>query len=99
MSYIDSLVNNFSAFADDALNANSMNVNPSGRQPLMRPGWYVRAGVRFRQSMVFEGGPYEGEAKGLREVCLERFGGDSIKGKNKINYRFHKENKCTEPLL
>ena len=67
-----------------------MNVNPSGRQPLMRPAWYVKEGVRFRQSMVFEGGHLEGQAKGLREVCLERFGEDSIKGKNKTIYRFKK---------
>ena len=83
LSYIESLLNNFSAFADDALNANSMNVNPAGKQPLMRSGWYVKGGVRFRQSMVFEGGPLEGQAKGLREVCLERFGEDSIKGIDK----------------
>ena len=30
--------------------------------------------------MVYEGGPYEGLAKGLRQVLLERFGPDRIKG-------------------
>ena len=30
--------------------------------------------------MVFEEGPNEGIAKGLREVCRERFGEDLVKG-------------------
>ena len=58
-----------------------MNVNPGGKQPLMRPGWYIRAGLRFKQPMVFGGGRFAGMAKGLREVCLERFGEDIIKGR------------------
>ena len=58
-----------------------MNVNRGGKQPLMRPGWYVlQNGVRIKQHMVYEGGPYEGQAKGLRQVLLERFGPDRIKG-------------------
>ena len=31
--------------------------------------------------MVFPDGPYRGMAKGLRQVCIERFGPDSVKGK------------------
>ena len=57
-----------------------MNVNPGGKQSVMRPGWFVRNGVRFRQHMVFEGGQYEGLPKGLRQVCLERFGAEAITG-------------------
>ena len=69
-----------SAFAEDALNAHNMNVRPGGKQPCMRPGWYRRGGVRWRQSMVFESGPLKGQPKGLREVCRERFGEDRVKG-------------------
>ena len=47
----------------------------------MRNGWYVRGGVRWKQSMVFEDGPLKGQPKGLREVCLERFGEDAVTGK------------------
>jgi hypothetical protein len=35
---------------------------------------------QVRQSMVWEDGPKQGIAKGLRQVCLERFGGDRIQG-------------------
>ena len=70
----------FSGFAEDSLQASHMNVNPGGKQSVMRPGWFVRNGVRFRQHMVFEGGQYEGLAKGLRQVCLERFGAEAIAG-------------------
>ena len=58
-----------------------MNVNMGGKQPRMRPGWYLRNGVRFKQHMVFEGGPHEGIAKGLRQVCSERFGAEKITGR------------------
>ena len=40
----------------------------------------MREGVRLEQSMVFEGGPFEGLPKGLRQVCIERFGEDRIQG-------------------
>ena len=61
-----------------------MNLILGGKQPLMRPGWYRKEGIpfRIRQAMVFEGGRFEGLAKGLREVCLERFGEEAIRGKN-----------------
>ena len=72
----------FSAMADDSLNARKMNMNPGGKQPLMRAGWYVRSGVRFTQHMVFEGGRYAGMAKGLRAVCEERFGEEAVKGES-----------------
>ena len=62
-----------------------MNVKPGGMQPKMRPGWYMMEGEKVEQSMVFEGGPHEGLAKGLRQVCLERFGEDRIKGQSNIS--------------
>ena len=58
-----------------------MNVRSGGKQPCMRNGWYVRGGVRWKQSMVFEDGPLKGQPKGLREVCSERFGEDAVTGK------------------
>ena len=55
-------------------------MNKGGKQPLMRPGWFVKSGVRFKQHMVYEGGQFVGLAKGLHQVCLERFGARAIKG-------------------
>ena len=69
---------NFSGYAEDALSASHMNVKPGGKQPKMRAGWFKKGCVRFIQHMVFEGLP-----KGLKQVCLERFGEDMIKGKMK----------------
>ena len=66
--------------AEDSLNPRKMNVNPGGKQPLMRPGWFVKHGFRFTQHMVFEGGRFAGQAKGLRAVCEERFGVEAVKG-------------------
>ena len=68
--------------ADDALNLNKMNVNPGGKQPKMRPGYYFKEGVKFVQHMVFTGGIHAGKAKGLRAVCEERFGVEAVKGMN-----------------
>ena len=33
--------------------------------------------------MIFEDGPNKGLAKGLKQVCIERFGPESVKGKKK----------------
>ena len=53
------------AYAPDALNANKMNVNPGGVQPLMRDTvWAGRV-----QRMVFNVGNV---AKGMRKVLEER---------------------------
>ena len=30
--------------------------------------------------MIFPDGPFKGKAKGLRQVCLERFGSERIQG-------------------
>ena len=79
--------------AEDSLNAKKMNVNRAGRQPLMRPGWFIKRNLRFTQHMVFEGGMFAGQAKGLRVVCEERFGADAVKGSiwnvmNCLPYRY-----------
>ena len=74
-----------SAFADDALNANEMNVRPGGKQWLMHPTTIPNdnANPEFRnkpQTMVFskdlpESHPdyeFRGQAKGMRRVLEER---------------------------
>ena len=40
--------------ASDSLDSRAMNLNPGGKQPKMRKGWYMKDGVRVEQSMVFE---------------------------------------------
>lgn len=53
----------------DGLNANSMNVGPEGKQPVMRDGWFInRAGKRRVQRMTND----ERQPKGLERVLLER---------------------------
>ena len=48
----------------------------------MKDGYYTNsAGVVVAQPMVFPDGPNQGVAKGLKQVCLERFGSEAIKGK------------------
>ena len=74
-------VPNFSGYSEDSLQAKQMNVNPGGKQNKMRAGWFVKGGLRFRQHMIFEGGQFKGLPKGLRQVCLERFGAEAITGK------------------
>ena len=65
---------------EDALNAKRMNVNPGGKQPLMRSGWIRKGPLKIVQHMVFTAGPNKGIAKGLREVCRERFGDQRVAG-------------------
>jgi hypothetical protein len=66
--------------AEDALVASRMNVNPGGKQPLMRdttftPSW---SGVPQTQHMVFQPTDYDvplhllGKAKGMKRVLQER---------------------------
>ena len=48
----------------------------------MKDGYYTTpAGEVVVQPMVFREGPNQGLAKGLKQVCLERFGPEAIKGK------------------
>ena len=51
-----------------------------GKQPMMRPGWYTKGGVRIKQYMVYQGGVHAGKPKGLKAVCEERFGVDAVQG-------------------
>ena len=49
---------------------------------MMKDGYFENSdGVQVSQQMVFQDGPDKGLAKGLKQVCLERFGADAIKGK------------------
>ena len=48
----------------------------------MKDGFFTNAeGGQTAQPMVFTDGPNKGKAKGLKQVCIERFGPDSVKGK------------------
>ena len=70
------------SYGSDALNAAKMNVGIGGKQPIMKDGYFTNAeGIKVSQSMVFKEGPHRGKAKGLKQVCIERFGAESIKGK------------------
>ena len=64
--------------SEDSLNVNRMNVKPGGKQAIMRPGWFIRNGLKFTQHMVFTGGPNKGLAKGLKAVCEEIFGAEQF---------------------
>ena len=47
----------------------------------MKNGYFRNSdGEKIVQSMVFENGPHKGKAKGLKQVCLERFGENVING-------------------
>ena len=72
---------------EDGLAANKMNLSKGGKQRKMRPGYYYTTGPdgqrqKIVQPMVFQDGPDEGLAKGLRVVCTERFGSEAVEGKN-----------------
>ena len=70
------------SFGSDALNAAKMNVGIGGKQPIMKDGYYSNSeGDIVSQSMVFKEGPHIGKAKGLKQVCTERFGAEKIRGK------------------
>jgi hypothetical protein len=63
-----------SAYAEDALVATWMNVNPGGKQPKMRNGWFEQNGSKISQQMVFPPNhpTYSNQPKGLRHVLAER---------------------------
>ena len=49
---------------------------------MMKDGFFTNTlGEKVVQPMVFASGPYKGLAKGLKQVCLERFGQESVQGK------------------
>ena len=41
------------AYADDALLASKMNLNPGGAVPKLQDGWFMQDGCRITQPMVF----------------------------------------------
>src|ERR1700720_3006644 len=63
------------AYAEDALLASKMNLNPGGAVPKLRDGWFMQDGCRITQPMVF---PTDhptlnaGKPKGIKQVLLER---------------------------
>jgi hypothetical protein len=60
--------------AVDALIAMRMNMNPGGKQPKMRDGWYInRNNEKIVQSMTFpDNHPLKGQPKGIKQVLKER---------------------------
>ncbi|KAH7902787.1 hypothetical protein BJ138DRAFT_1021520 [Hygrophoropsis aurantiaca] len=65
-----------SAYAQDSLLTSRMNVNPGGKQALMRNGWYIRNsdGTRIEHPMVFPPNhpQFPNEAKGIKVVLTKR---------------------------
>ena len=48
----------------------------------MKEGYFENEhGEKVVQPMVFTDGPHIGKAKGLRQVCMERFGPEAVEGK------------------
>ncbi|KAJ7616728.1 hypothetical protein B0H17DRAFT_1152613 [Mycena rosella] len=62
------------AYALDALLPQRMNMNPGGKQAIMRPGWFIKDGEKVSQVMVFPADhpKYPGQAKGMKQVLAER---------------------------
>ena len=62
-----------SAYAEDALVASRMNVNPGGSQARMRDGWFEQNGERIMQPMIFPPNhpTFPNQLKGLRHVLAE----------------------------
>ena len=60
--------------AADALIASRMNMNPGGKQPTMRNGWYVNEyGNKIEQSMIFpDNHQLKRQPKGIKQVLKER---------------------------
>jgi hypothetical protein len=54
--------------------ASRMNLNPGGKQPKMRDGWYMKDGKRVKQAMSFDNThqTHPGMPKGMKEVLKER---------------------------
>ena len=63
-----------SAYATDALVVSRMNVNPGGKQALMRDTWFMRNGERVPQTMVYPSNhpTNPNEAKGIKAVLTEQ---------------------------
>lgn len=63
-----------SAFSKDALVANSVSLNPGGKQPRMKDGYFFKDGRKVVQPMCFpEDHPaFPGQPKGARVILQER---------------------------
>lgn len=63
-----------SAYAEDALLASRMNMNPGGKQAILRDGWFMQGDTKVKQSMVFpqDHPQFPGQPKGMKQVLIER---------------------------
>ncbi|KAJ6489378.1 hypothetical protein DFH09DRAFT_948186 [Mycena vulgaris] len=62
-----------SAYAEDALLATRMNVNPGGKQARMHDGWYIKDGRKIIQLMIFPSNhpTYPNQPKGMKHFHCE----------------------------
>jgi transposase len=62
------------AYANDALLATKMNLNPGGAVPKLRDGWFMHNGCRISQPMVFptDHPTHPNQPKGIKQVLNER---------------------------
>lgn len=62
------------AYAEDALLATRMNLNPGGKQARLRNGWFERDGNHSVQSMIFphDHPEFPNQPKGMKVVLEER---------------------------
>lgn len=63
-----------SAYAEDALLVTRMNVKPGGKQARMRDGWFINAGQKVSQSMIFapDHPSFPNMPKGINAILAER---------------------------
>ncbi|KAE9384236.1 hypothetical protein BT96DRAFT_842544, partial [Gymnopus androsaceus JB14] len=63
-----------SAYSNDALLAQWMNLNPGGKQACMRSGWFIRGSQKIIQPMIFaqNHAEFPDKAKGMKQVLIER---------------------------
>jgi len=63
-----------SAYSEDALLASRMNMNPGGKQPKLRNGWFMKDTQVVIQEMNFPPShpKYPGQPKGMKQVLIER---------------------------
>jgi transposase len=63
-----------SAYAKNALVAKRLNLNPGGKQARMKPGWFMKDGVKVIQPMIFDVNhpQHPNQPKGSKAVLQER---------------------------
>ena len=61
------------AYGSDALLISQMNMNPGGKQALMKNDWFIQEGEKVVQTMVFpdDHPKFPGQAKGMKQVLLK----------------------------